>query len=449
MKNQTFLALALLSTFAQAQNPTEPIAESSPTNRALEITVFGDETPAQLSDARKITLPNGNARLRVFGLPETGLIANSLQFDAAPPVKILALRGAASPSAFSLADFVGETVGLQQNNAGVLKIVQGKLLSAGSPVLLETSDGVLLNPPGTWVLPRGNARLAPQKSEGATEWSVNSAGGEFGANFRSQISGLKYGIRYVATLKGATLDLTGYAVLNASSDAARATRGGNFSLFEKRPPTLVAGYDEVLSFANLNLENGENLRAFVSTSLPVQNALRFESNARGAGLTQTYDYRPAQRSLTFARTVENGLLVKNSVESTFLRGRPAGTLTLWRPEASAPERVVRQENWTPSNEAISLGADFSRRVARNVLSNKLLNPTTRELTIELRISANYVTDPVNGNFPAMTLVEFLPSDTKVLKSSLKPTKNDAESLVWELPKGTGDTSITYSVQTPA
>ena len=448
MKIQLFLALASFPALTLAQNPTEPIVESSPANRTLEVAVFNDDTAAQLTDARRATLPNGNARLRVFGLPDAALVPNSLQFDAAPPVKILALRGVSGQGVPSLSDFIGETISLQQNLANGPKTVQGKLLSVNPRVLFETADGVLLDPPGSWILPRNSARLTNLTAENGREWRLNSSGGDFAANFRSQITGLNYAVRYSATLRGDTLDLTGFAVLNASADAARATRGGNFSLFEKRPATAGVGYDEILSFPNVNLENGEFSRAFVSTSIPVQNSLRFQSNARGAGLTQTYDYRPAQRSLTFARSVENGLLVQGA-DAAIARGRPAGNLTLWRPNAPAPERVVRVENWSPNNEAIAFGADYSRRIARNVISNKLLNPTTRELQIELKIATNYVTDPINGNFPAMTLVEFLPVGSKVLKTSLKPTKTDTESLVWEIPQGTGDTTIVYSVQTPA
>lgn len=406
-----FLPLSLLAPLiwapiAAAQNSAPvavaPVAVAPAANRQIALTLTKN-LPALVRDRRTVSLPTGRASLRFPEVP-TGdaLDADSLQLSLDGAVKVLRQDGAiAAAPGYGLANFVGKTVSLlRPQTGGGEKSLVGTLLSAASPVLLETPEGVLLNPTGVWVLPREGRENAAPGGAGGASWQVESSrAGDFAADLLYATPKLGWSARYAATLSPERnrLNFRGWLAFENGTGAAfpaveMSLRDGNGTVFSGPRG------------ANLGL--GETQIAYVAADVPVAESLIFATPG-GAPFSQSIGGAHPQRSMTLENSTQNGL-------GTYL---PQGSLALWQSGADRALRLDKVASWGNFSPAdiisVPLGVEPTIFIDRTIASSKLLNPVTREITVAWKITTG-------GAARALTILDNVPARFRLTGATLKP-----------------------------
>lgn len=424
-----FLSLLFLAPLARAQE-NAPVAVAPPEGRQLAITL-PKGAPALVRDRRSVTLGGGRSLLR---FPEVAqgdsLDESSLQLSLNRSVAVLRQEsGNFSLPAYGLSAFVGKQITLLRplGSAGE-RAVTGKLLQASNPVLLETAEGVLLNPPGVWVLPRAGASDTRSNSGDSFQWLVEAAqGGSFPIEATYATSNLSWAARYTATLAPARdrLSLRGWLSLTNSTQTAfpNATltlRDANGVAFEWPRAVTIP-------------REGTQL-AYVAADVPVKETLIYDN---GAPFLQPINGANPQRAMTLENSLANGLGV-------YL---PQGALSLWQGEAGQTLRLDRTPNWggfRPDDViGVPLGAESSITIDRYIASSKLLNPVTREVVVAWKVAAQ------NGS-SNVTIIDNVPPRFKLTSATQKPVSVANNRLRFEVNVTANmPVEFRYTVEVPA
>ncbi|BCM92968.1 hypothetical protein IAD21_04852 [Abditibacteriota bacterium] len=413
--------------------PDAPLVSAPVAARDLTVEIVGNNI-ALVRDARRLQLQTGANRLRLVGIPAT---RTTLGLNVTPRVRVLRDLGSRPPASaapqekFDLAKFIGQKITILRPVGTDEKTVTGTLLSV-QPLLVDTGSGVLLNPTGQWVLPSGSAKAqlppatTPDDTKAEPEWILGAPqGGDYLAEYRYQLTGLKFAPLYTATLQDDRVRLEG--VINVQNDLGEeATR-------DLRGMSLVVADGTVRFVAPVALTEGANSFGFASGEAPLQARFSFR---RSTPFEQSFQNQLAARSVFIENTPQNGLGV-------FL---PPGVLVLNRTALQngqpTTSLVSQNNNWggfAPGGQIdLPLGPSNTVKVSRTVTS-RLLNPVTREWTVEFSIRSD----------EQLALSEPLPADARLQEATPKPDTSERGVLRWILPSATEPTVVKYTIETPA
>lgn len=412
--------------------PDAPLIAPPVKSRDLSIELVGGGI-ALVRDARRLTLASGANRLRLVGIPAT---RTTLGLNVSPRVRVLRDLGSRAPASaavenFDLARFVGQKITILRPVGNEEKAVTGVLLSL-QPLLLDTGQGVLLNPNGQFVLPSGatktpvaGAPAAPDDSKAEPEWILGAPqSGAYLAEYRYQLSGMSFAPQYTATLEGERVRLEG--VVNVQNDLDAATTR------DLRGASLVVAGGKLRFSPPVELSTGLNSLGFVSGEAPLRARFSFR---RSTPFEQSFENQLAQRSVFIENTGDNGLGV-------FL---PPGKLVLNRTTtqngAPTTSLISQNDGWggfAPGGQVdLPLGPSDTVKVSRKV-SSRLLNPVTREWTVEFSVRSD----------EALALFEPLPLNARLGEASPKPDVAPDGTLSWILAPSNDPISIKYSIEVP-
>ncbi len=457
MKQFLFLLTLAAPVFAQTEAPA-PLPTVAPTPEAERTTVIAPipaDAPlvappigardltveivgnniALVRDARRVQLQSGANRLRLVGIPTT---RTTLGLSVSPRVRVLRELGQRLPFSvaaenFDLSKFLGQKITILRTVGNEEKAATGILLSL-QPLLLDTGDGVLLNPSGQFVLPSSSSAkpktpAAPALSDDTKaepEWILGAPSiGDYLAEYRYQLTGLSASPLYTATLQDERVRLEG--VMNVQNDVGEgATR-------DLRGLSLVVAGGTVRFAAPVNLNLGLNVFGFASGEAPLRARFSFR---RSTPFEQSFQNGLATRSVFIENTAANGLGV-------FL---PPGKLILNRsvlqngvPVTSLVSQTDKWGGFAPEGQIdLPLGPSDSVKVSRTV-SSRLLNPVTREWTVEFSVQSDQT----------LALIEPIPQNARMGDATPKPDTRERGVLNWILPPSDDPIVVRYVLETPA
>ena len=325
----------------------------------------------QVTETRRATLASGVNRVELSGLSPQYYVSTSVQtrFLGPGPVEIFeqSQRDAdGSPDLFGiLYRHLGEKVTILRDTGAGEKPTTGTLLQVRNSVLLDTPDGILIDPKGTYLVPRDDQ---PLYVPSALVFGVNATtGGDYRVESNYLQGGGKWSANYRATQNGENnrLDLRGFAQITFPNylnyKAARL-------ILE---PQKGDGAIQPIIVRPLDLSSDGIQLAFFDATIPVtqRNVFRvageFAANSEGAPRLELRSLAPIGADL------------------------PSGPLALYREKAAGPpEAVTALIAATPADQIlqIALGEVPGVKVARNVVKTRQLSPVTTEYTVEFTIT---------------------------------------------------------------
>ena len=397
----SLLTLASLSTplFAQDNVVTAPIARGTAT---ITMRTGGG---LQISETRRVALTAGANRVI---LPDMApqLLSESLQTKFVGPGAVAVrdqdtrLESGSPDSHAVLKRYVGKTVTLLRYVSGTVgeKATTGTLLQVDNTILLDTPEGVLVGPTGTFLVPRGNIETGAPRAImlGVT----TTAPGDYRVESNYLVAQGLWKASYSASLgaAGAQLQLSGFAYLQLPEglkyEAAQVVL----------QPQKEDGTLQPLLSRPVDLTRGNHLVAFFDATIAVagRNVFRatgeFTAASEGAPRLVLRSLAPVGADL------------------------PSGALTLYRERTSGPpEAVTATIAATPADKElqIALGEVPGVRVARRIAKTRQLSPVTTEYTVEFTLTnSSKIAQPVE-------IVEQLPLNPKVGEANPQPIVDEA------------------------
>lgn len=413
MKKLLLLTFALAARPLWAQNVVSAPAETAQWN----LTLLPGNAPALVSDRRAVNLNAGRNIVRFPGVPSL-IVADTIQplFSGTRPEVIeQRVRSDAADVRTVLRRAVGQSVTLLRLNE---LPITGTLLSVDDVTLLETPSGVLVNPQGTFSLPRTTA-IVPSS---ALEWLVDApSGGATTLEARYATSGLSWNANYRASLNasGVRFTLRGWMTLVNGSGAdfdnaqiALQLAPDNATLI-RLPRALDLPRASSRQVPYVSLTDVPAARELVFNPFETQPNFDFAASYTGA----------PQQTLRLQNTRAAGLGVP----------LPAGNLTVLGtlPDGTLQTLATRALPFTPPDTPldIALGAAQGLEGTRTQTSRKL-NPRTLERTVEIAFT-NELSEAVT-----VSVVESPPIGSKVTES---------EPAATSLPTG----ALQFKVNVPA
>ena len=361
------LALLCLSTPILAQQNVV----MAPIEGVVATVTIRTEGGLQVSETRRATLNSGNNRVALPGLP-SDIVGNSLQSEFVGPGKVEVAEqsqqiASGSPDLRAiLRRHIGKTVTLLRYASE--KAISGTLLQADGAILLETAEGVLVDPGGgydTYIVPRDTR---PLSTPGAVVLGVEaSAGGDYRIESNYLIAGGSWSANYRATLSapGDRLELHGFAALQLPSTLYYETAQIVLQ------PQKGDGALQPLVTRPVDLTRGNRQIAFYNAIIAVA-----QRNVYRAAGEFTADSVGAPR-LVLKSLAPIGVAL------------PSGPLTLYSERAAGPpDALTVTIPATPPDATlqISLGDLPGVKVARRILKTRQLSPVTTEYTVEITLT---------------------------------------------------------------
>ena len=390
-------ALLCLSTpiMAQQNVVTAPIE-----NVAATVTIR-TEGGLQVSETRRATLNSGANRVELAGL-SSNIVGNSLQSEFVGPGKVEVIEQSqrlysGSPDLRAvLRRYVGKTVTFLRYASE--KAIAGTLLQADGAILLETAEGVLVDPVGTYIVPRDTH---PLSTPDAVVLGVEaSAGGDYRIESNYLVAGGSWSANYRATLSapGDRLELHGFAALQLPSNLYYETAQIVLQ------PQKGDGTLQPLVTRPVDISRGNRQIAFYNATIAVaqRNVYRaageFTANSEGAPRLVLKSVAPIGVAL------------------------PSGPLTLYRERAAGPpDALTVAIPATPPDAVlqISLGDLPGVKVARRIVKTRQLSPVTTEYTVEITLTnASKLAQPVE-------IIEDLPVNPTLGEANPQPVFDEA------------------------
>ena len=414
-----FIPFALLSLTSPllAQNVV-----TAPIENVAAVVTLRTAGGLQISEARRASLASGANIVALPGLAPQ-IAENSLQTRFVGPGAVEVTEqsqrvASGSPNANAiLRRFISKTVTLLRFISGTAgeKATTGTLLQVDEAILLDTADGVLVNPAGTFLVPRGD-KLA--SSPRAVELGVvASAGGDYRVESNYLVEGGSWSANYRATqsVQGTRLDLRGFAALQLPG----GLQYGAAQLILE--PQKSDGTIQPILKLPVDLTRGNRQVAFFSGVLPV---------------TERNVYR---RTGDFTQNSDGAPTVVLRSDAPLGTALPSGPLALYRErEGAPPEALSLAIAATPAESPlqISLGNVPGVTVARRVVKIRQLSPVTMEFTVEITLTnASKIPRTVE-------VIEPLPVNPKITEAKPQPSVNEnAGTLNYSVAVGAGQAVV--------
>ena len=401
MKSPLFLLALLALTaplLAQENVSTAPLG-----NEAATVTLRTGGG-LQVSEARRVNLVAGANRVALPNLAPQ-LIPASLQTRFSGPGQVevteqsTRLDSGSPDTRAVLRRYLGKTVTLLRYISGTAgeKATTGTLLQVDDTILLETPEGVLVGPTGTFLVPRGDvvtgAPRAVVLSVAATapgDYRVESnylvAEGSWSANYRASLgaAGDQLGLRGFALLQIPA----GLEYQNAQIVLQPQKDDGALQPLLTRPVDLTRGNNQVAFFDQTIAVSQRNV--FRATG-------EFTANSEGAPRLVLRSVAPVGADL------------------------PSGALALYRERvAGPPEAITAAIAATPADAIlqIALGEVPGVKVVRRIVKTRQLSPVTTEYTVEFTLT--------NDSKVAQTIeiIEDLPVNPTVGEANPQPVVDE-------------------------
>ena len=393
MKPIFLLAALLAPVAALAQTVTAPLD-------GVAIVTVRTEGGLQVTETRRAALASGINRVELPGVsPKAGSSLQS-RFLGPGAVEVFEqsqrLASGAPDLRAVLRRYVGKTVTLLRPASE--KTLAGTLLQADGAILLDTAEGVLVDPTGTYLVPRDGGPLAAP--DAVVLGVAASAGGDYRVETNYLLGEGAWSANYRATQNAAgdRLELRGFAALQLpflSYPAARLVL----------EPQKGDGTLQPLVARPVDLSRGARQVAFFGATIPV--ATRNVFRAPGE-FTQDFDGAPQ--------------LVLRSL-APIGADLPSGPLSLYRErEKLPPEALSLNIAATPAEQPlqIALGDVPGLAVSRRVVKNRQLSPVTREYTIEITLTN---TSKISQS---IEVIESLPLNFKITEVSPQAVVSEKE-----------------------
>ena len=393
----TFVALtpALL---AQETVVTAPLANISAT------VMLRTEGGLQVSETRRVNLAAGANRVALPGLAPQ-LVPASLQtrFSGPGTVEVteqsVRLDSGSPDTRAVLKRYIGKTVTLLRFISGTAgeKATTGTLLQVDDTILLDTPEGVLVGPTGTFLVPRGD--IATGTARAVVLGVAATSPGDYRVESNYLVAEGSWSANYRASLNAAgdQLNLNGFAALQipagleyqAAQIVLQPQKGdGTLQPLLTRPVDLTRGNSQISFFDNTIAVSQRNV--YRATG-------EFAANSEGAPRLVLRSLAPVGADL------------------------PSGALTLYRERpVGPPEAVTATIAATPADSIlqIALGEVPGVKVARKIIKTRQLSPVTTEYTVEFTLT--------NSSKVAQTIeiVEDLPINPTVGEANPQPVVDE-------------------------
>lgn len=388
----------LLSSLAVGFSTTaiaQPVITAPPDTAQVRLTI-PQSGSALVRDRRTVNLPAGKTLVRFPGVAAQ-LDANSVQpVISGGKINVLEQRFRHDKNITEqsiLRRYIGTVVTLQRVDQPAVK---GTLLLTEGVLLLDTADGLLVNPQGTFLVPRLTDPIA---TEPFLEWNIDApAPGAYGIEARYATTGLTWQANYRALFNTAGDRMSLNAWLTISNSSGADFRQAQISLSEypgikiNQPVDLLRGESRQLSY-------------FAGDEITVTPEFIFYDMGSNRDFTKSHQASP-QIMVRLPNTKEAGL------GFDLLPGQ----LDVWRTEndgslqrlSQSPLSVVDSRLWIPRGLASSL------TVTRSAAATRQLNPVTKEHTIQITVGNRSSIEHT------VSVVERLPYNAKLTESSTKP-----------------------------
>ena len=361
----TFVAFST-PLLAQESVVTAPLANVSAT---VTLRTAGG---LQVSETRHVNLAAGANRVALPGLAPQ-LVPASLQTRWSGPGTVEVTEqstrlDSGSPDARAvLKRYVGKTVTLLRFISGTAgeKATTGTLLQVDDAILLDTPEGVLVGPTGTFLVPRGD--IASGTARAVVLGVAATSPGDYGVESNYLVAEGSWSANYRASLSvtGDQLHLNGFAALQIPAGLEYP------SAHIVLQPQKSDGTLQPLLTRPVDLTRLNSQISFFDRAIPVaqRNVYRapgeFTANSEGAPRLVLRSLAPVGTDL------------------------PSGALALYRERPSGPpEAITATIAATPADEIlqIALGEVPGVKVARKIIKTRQLSPVTTEYTVELTLT---------------------------------------------------------------
>lgn len=362
----------------------------------------------------------------------------------------------------------------QYLSSGGVAEISGKLLNSpdqAQGLVLQTTDGIVLNPQGQVRLAELPSGLVPRPS---LLWKLESTkAGDHKTEIAYQTAGLSWHCDYVAVVnKDDTLsDLTSWVTLDNKSGASyqnaalklmagdvhrvtapapRGMRGGAMykamesdSMAPQFTEAAFAEYHLYSLQGKTNVKDNETkqMSLFNAAAIPVKKLFVFEPSGQG----EYYYGRPAGNN-----KVQVKFEIVNSDKNQLGMPMPKGKVRVYKKDADGALQFVGEDeiDHTPRDEKIRLyiGNAFDVVAEKKQLTNQSLGNSGK-----YRINrASYEISLRNHKKEDVTIVciEHAYGDWTIINSSQPDTKKDSHTFEFQVkvPAG-GETKVTYEVET--
>lgn len=425
------LATGLLRGPVHAQ-PAQQATVVLPRDTSTVQLTIAQSGAALVKDRRPANLVAGRTLMRIPDVAAR-LAPESVQsvISGGAPVEVLQ-QNFRNESVSSVRDilhrFVGQSVTLLRTGEPAVK---GTLLAADNVILLETADGLMIDPPGSFMVPRGTTSALPVPT---LEWFGDvRATGAYNVEARYSTPGLSWRTSYRASLSPDRSRLSLRAWMELSNSSGASFRNAAVAL---KPGSLEDKSPLISLPQPIDLPTGESRQVLYASAPDIPATTEYLVN--GAELQPDFGKFYSARPRITAR-------LRNSADIGLGQIFPAGALTAWATAADGslvrlgdgalPFTLPDQKLWIPLGEAEKLN------VARAVTANRQLNPTTREY--KLQIAVTNETDAAS----TVTVIEPFPANGKITETTLKPVTQDEKHLEFTINVPANDTAtVKYVVE---
>jgi hypothetical protein len=441
----------------------------------VAVTIYNDDL-ALVRDRRQVTLPQGETSLALREVsarmrPETALLRSlnqpqgltvfeqNFDFDLLTPGKLLE-------------KYVGRDVQLIRTHpqTGVDQAEPARVLAASDGLVLKVGDRIETGLPGRLVFPDVPANLRDRPTLVIDLESVVAARQQLELSYLT--GGLNWQADYVAGLSNdeKTLDLSGWVTLtNQSGTTYRNARlqlvAGDVNrvrdeLRFRRDVVMEAAMvqaaapamaeESLFEYHLYTLQRPTTLKENQTKQVALLNAtavpLRKEYRLNGGSHYYQERYGDLGEKLKIAVFVE----FDNRKEARLGLPLPKGVVRVYKQDRSGQPQFIGEDriDHTPENEDVrlKLGDAFDVTASRKQTDFRKLGGDSR-YNYRLESAFEIVLKNAKDEAVAVTVVEPVPGDWKVLNESHKHRKGSANTAVWEVPvPAKGSATLTYRVE---
>lgn len=430
MRKFSFLLTLLAAMPALAQ----PVVNAPREVAQMKLTI-GQSNGALVIERRNVMLNAGRQIVRFAGLPASlEVMGDSIQtrFNGPAPVAVLEQKfrqeGASNKI---LALYEGKTVTLEKNDG---KQTSGVLARVADGWMLQTADALILNPSGTFVLPKllDGPVLTP-----SLEWLVNApVGGAFTVEALYQIPTMSWGARYRATLikaaGGDRLAFQAWLDVNNASDFDLREAEATF-----HQGSIQSDGPDFPFPRPFNIDRKET-RQFNYATTEVAAVTEIAADFSRA------NYLAATQSLAPSLSAR----LKNDAASGLGVPLPTGKLTTWQQANDGTLRKIGEQviDSLKAGDEISLALAEIKEISvtRSVVSTRKLNPRLTEHNLSFQIENR-------SKQPASILVrDSIPENSKITETTLEPEARSTKTVRFKVDVPAGgkqEFQITVQVTT--
>jgi len=422
---------------------------------------------ALVRDVRRLTLSTGESGLRFSDVaaqirPETvslralgggqlRVVEQNYEYDLLSPQKLME-------------KYVGKKVRLVNFSKDLgFESVEAELLSLNQGAVYKVGGEIYLGHPGNVVLPEVPANLIARPS---LIWQVDASGGEQQVEASYLTNGISWQADYVLTLAkdDVSLDLDGWVTLNNQSGAGYvdaqiklvagevnrvSENRGRMELEEKmlRSMDAAAPMPAEEAFAEFHLytlPRRTTLKEMQSKQVALLSADAVKSLKKYEYRGQEYFYSQPVPPM-IGEHVGVFLEFRNEKANALGIPLPSGTMRIYQEDSEGQLQFAGEDRieHTPKDETVRLrmGNAFDVIGERVQTNYEVISSNVHESEYKITLRNHKEQDIV------VEVVEPMPSDWRILTSSMPFEKRDAQTAVFSVPvKADGEVTVTYHVR---